>query len=649
MLEDDLEVAVQPAAAGDARLIDAFSGEGDGSRPDRYETEVLKNDSELLPLDPASGTVAVIGELARTPRYQGAGSSQVTPTRLDIPLDSLRELADGARVDFAAGYALPDTTPADPEEALADEAVRLASASDTVVLFLGLAAQDESEGFDRDPIDLPAVQLRLLERVRAANPRVCVVLSNGGVVRTAPWQAAVPALVEGWLLGQAGGGALARVLFGAVTEHGITCRAATAEGVFRAATTAVQLITASAARLSCQELADAPHYAWRGLMIDPARGWLTPDEVRRVVDLASLCKLNVLHLHLTDNEGWRLQLPATPELTAAGEDGTPREFYTTEDYRALQEYAAERFVTVVPEIDLPGHCAALREALPGLPAASAPEGLAGRFPFVPPLDLADPATRDTVASVLADVCRLTAGPFVHIGGDETVGTTEDSFILAIRELRVLVRASGKRPLAWQESSRAGITQEDIAQFWVDVPMMDLPDTEEELARRPELLAAGHTPELIRALKTFFAPACHDVVRIVDGGGRVLLSPQSHLHLDRPYAPDVMPPGRAANATHLGFATYRPRGVRHTAAWEPASHGISEARIAGIEATLFGESVEGLDDLTTLLLPRLASVAETAWTGRAPEWKDHRDHVARHGRLWRERGLAYPASTETLWP
>ncbi len=181
---------------------------------------LLKNDSELLPLDPASGTVAVIGELARTPRYQGAGSSQVTPTRLDTPLDSLRELARGARVDFAAGYALLDTTPADPEEALADEAVRLASASDTVVLFLGLAAQDESEGFDRDHIDLPAVQLRLLERVRAANPRVCVVLSNGGVVRTAPWQAAVPALVEGWLLGQAGGGALARVLFGAVNPSG---------------------------------------------------------------------------------------------------------------------------------------------------------------------------------------------------------------------------------------------------------------------------------------------------------------------------------------------------------------------------------------------------------------------------------------------
>jgi hexosaminidase len=435
----------------------------------------------------------------------------------------------------------------------------------------------------------------------------------------------------------------------AVTGHGITCRAATPEGVFRAATTAAQLLTATAGPIPYQELTDAPHYAWRGLLVDPARGYLTPDELRRVIDLLALYKLNVLHLHLTDNEGWRLHLPAVPRLTAEGGRGAPRRFYTTEDYRGLQEYAAQRFVTVVPEIDLPGHCAALRAAFPGLPPAPAPEGLAGRFPFVPPLDLADPATRETVAAILAEVCRLTTGPFVHIGGDEAVGATADSFALAVRELRALVRASGKRPLAWQESSRAGITADDIAQFWVDVPMMDLPGTEEELARRPELLAAGHTLRFGRALKRFFAPADHDVARVVEGGGRLLLSPQSHLYLDRPYPAQVVPPHQAERAARLGFATYRPRGVRHTALWDPASHGIGDEWVAGVEATLFGESVGGFDDLTTLLLPRLASVAETAWTGRAAEWGEHRVRLARHGRLWRERGLAYLASTEIDWP
>ncbi|NUV98986.1 glycoside hydrolase family 3 C-terminal domain-containing protein [Streptomyces sp. CAI 127] len=189
---------------------------------------LLKNDDGLLPLSPAAGSVAVIGELARTPRYQGAGSSQVTPTRLDTPLEALRARADGARVDFAPGYTLPGAEAAGtasvdaPEDdaALAAAAVRLAAASDTVVLFLGLSAHDESEGFDRDHIDLPDTQLRLLDSIVAVNPRVAVVLSNGGVVRTDPWHRSVPALVEGWLLGQAGGGALARVLFGEVNPSG---------------------------------------------------------------------------------------------------------------------------------------------------------------------------------------------------------------------------------------------------------------------------------------------------------------------------------------------------------------------------------------------------------------------------------------------
>lgn len=177
---------------------------------------LLKNEPDLLPIDPAAGSLAVIGELARTPRYQGAGSSQVTPTQLDTPLDSLRGLAGGAIVEYAAGYRID----ADPDEELLVEAVRLAAASDTVVVFLGLPAQDESEGFDRDHIDLPTAQLALLERIVEANPRTAVVLSNGGVVRTAPWHERVPALVEGWLLGQGGGTALARILYGHASPSG---------------------------------------------------------------------------------------------------------------------------------------------------------------------------------------------------------------------------------------------------------------------------------------------------------------------------------------------------------------------------------------------------------------------------------------------
>ncbi|MBL0887755.1 glycoside hydrolase family 3 C-terminal domain-containing protein [Myceligenerans indicum] len=168
----------------------------------------------LLPLA-SNARVAVVGELARTPRYQGAGSSQVVPTRLDDALTALT--ADFPDVAFAPGYALgPD---AGDDTALAAEAVAEASDADVVLFFAGLPDDAEAEGRDRTHIDLPPVQVDLLESVLDVNPRMVVVLSNGSVVRL-PFADRVPALVEGWLLGQAGGSAVADVLTGRVNPSG---------------------------------------------------------------------------------------------------------------------------------------------------------------------------------------------------------------------------------------------------------------------------------------------------------------------------------------------------------------------------------------------------------------------------------------------
>jgi len=174
---------------------------------------LLKNDGGILPLS-ASTKVAVIGEFGRTPRYQGAGSSLINPTRLDNALDEIRAL--GADASFAAGYALDG---ADSTGLLA-EAVAAAAAAEVALVFLGLPGGDESEGFDRTHIELPTEQTDLLAAVVAANPRTVVVLSNGSVVRVSGWAADVPAILEGWLLGQAGGGAVADVLYGALNPSG---------------------------------------------------------------------------------------------------------------------------------------------------------------------------------------------------------------------------------------------------------------------------------------------------------------------------------------------------------------------------------------------------------------------------------------------
>ncbi|NTW42075.1 MAG: beta-glucosidase, partial [Cellulomonadaceae bacterium] len=179
---------------------------------------LLKNDGGILPLAPEGGAVVVIGELARTPRYQGAGSSQVNPTRLDSALDGLAAgLAGRRELRFAPGYVVEQE---DADPALVAEAVAGAAAADVVVLFLGLPPSHESEGYDREHIDLPAAQIELLRAVADANPRVVVVLSNGSVVSIAPWADRAQAILEGWLLGQAGGSATADLLLGTANPSG---------------------------------------------------------------------------------------------------------------------------------------------------------------------------------------------------------------------------------------------------------------------------------------------------------------------------------------------------------------------------------------------------------------------------------------------
>ncbi|HPZ51099.1 MAG TPA: glycoside hydrolase family 3 C-terminal domain-containing protein, partial [Propionibacteriaceae bacterium] len=178
---------------------------------------VLLTNDGVLPLAKES-KVAVIGEFARTPRYQGAGSSRVNPTRLDNSLDAIRELA-GADVAFAPGF----TTAPGQELAddAADQAVAIAKEADVVLMFLGLGESHESEGYDRTTCDLPAEQLALLDAVLAVNSNVVVVLSNGSSVLV-PFASRVRAVVEGWLLGQAGGPVLADVLYGVINPSGKT-------------------------------------------------------------------------------------------------------------------------------------------------------------------------------------------------------------------------------------------------------------------------------------------------------------------------------------------------------------------------------------------------------------------------------------------
>ncbi|MEL6132502.1 MAG: glycoside hydrolase family 3 C-terminal domain-containing protein [Bacteroidota bacterium] len=177
---------------------------------------LLKNEHQVLPLDERA-KVAVIGDFAQKPRYQGAGSSLVMPTQMDSAWEGMRALVDDRRLSFARGY--DAESPEDIVDEMIQEAVTLARKAEVAVIFVGLPPRYESEGFDRDHMDLPPSHDALIRAVCEAQPQTVVVLSNGSAV-SMPWVADVPAIIEGWLTGQATGSAVADILYGLTNPSG---------------------------------------------------------------------------------------------------------------------------------------------------------------------------------------------------------------------------------------------------------------------------------------------------------------------------------------------------------------------------------------------------------------------------------------------
>jgi hexosaminidase len=418
----------------------------------------------------------------------------------------------------------------------------------------------------------------------------------------------------------------------------IVVRAAEPVGVARGLTTLIQLVAASTGEAGgpAARIADGPRYAWRGLSLDVARTFFTVEEIRRVIDLLELYKLNVLHLHLTDDQAWRL-----PMGMPGGEPEPGTGCYRTEDLRALAAYAADRFVTIVPEVDTPGHATALLRLHPELGTGRNEvdyEVLPGHPRHAVWLDPELPATFGLMEQVLAGLAAIFGGPYLHIGADEPRGMPDEDYVSYVRRLRHLVRALGRRPLGWQESARAGLGPDDVIQLWLTG--IDLPAT---------------APPHVRAqVAAEVALARRDAEAVAAASVPVIVSPLSHCYLDVPYAEPPAGAGTAQADRHgrLGLRVYAPKTVASSFGWEPAEAlGPGRAgQVAGVEAAIWAETISGFDDLTFLLLPRLPGVAHKAWS--VPElsgWPAHRDRLARHGRLWAQDGLEYFRSSAVTWP
>ncbi|QIG41080.1 family 20 glycosylhydrolase [Microbacterium sp. 4R-513] len=426
----------------------------------------------------------------------------------------------------------------------------------------------------------------------------------------------------------------------AVDEASVVVTGADAAGLFYGVQTLGQLLTREGEGwlFPAVVVEDAPRFAYRGVMLDVARHFQPVETVKAYIDRASGLKLNALHLHLSDDQGWRIELSSRPKLTelASGSavGGDPGGFFTKADYREIVEYAASRHMIVVPEIDMPGHTQAVSAAYPelvedpvitpGMLEAVAEygggtptpgevyEGIAVGFSS---LRIHDEATYDFVADVFGELAAMTPGPYLHLGGDESLGTDPDDFAEFMDRATDIVADLGKTPITWHEAGAApGLNPDTIGQYWGYTTPTDGMD---EKARS-----------------------------YVRNGAQLILSPADAVYLDMKYD----------QSTTLGLAWANgPTSVERAYSWEPSQiiDGVEEADVLGIEAPLWAETVRDLDDIDELAFPRIAAAAEAAWspaTGAHPQrtWDSFRERVGAMGPLWTSLGIRFHPSDEIPW-
>lgn len=387
------------------------------------------------------------------------------------------------------------------------------------------------------------------------------------------------------------------------TGDRLVIAAGSAEGHFRGL---VALLRACGDGLPALAVAEHPHHAWRGLSLDVVRRRFTVDELHRVIDLLAVHDLNVLHLHLTDTQGWTFAVPGHAGLG---------DTYTGDDLTALERYARERFVTIVPELDVPGHVPAGLEA--HVPVA------VGAHPMLRWLDAASDGVRPLLADAFGELAARFSSPFLHLGGDEAFGAPDDVYAHTVRAAADIVRELGRRPIGWQEAIRAGALEPDgIVQQWIAER-----DRFDAAAVRARLSVEYHP--LVDVAAACFAQAGDDPARIAAAGLPVIASMSDPLYLDRRPADASRDPGQRELWERLGNPAYEPLPTASV-----LDHALP-AGAAGIEAALWCETVRDIDDVAALLLPRLALVAARAW-GAAPDAA--RAGVASATHAWKRLGF-----------
>lgn len=401
-----------------------------------------------------------------------------------------------------------------------------------------------------------------------------------------------------------------------VTPDAVTLKANQPAGVFRGVQTIRQLLPAAIERRTKQaeawrmpsvSLRDYPRFAWRGAMLDVARHFFPVSDIKRYIDVLAYYKINVLHLHLTDDQGWRIEIKSWPQLTTIGSStavgGGKGGFYTQADYAEIVAYAQKRYITLVPEIDMPGHTNAALASYPELSCdGNAPKLYTGTEVGFSSLCISSETTYKFIDEVIGELAALTLGPYIHIGGDESKATPPADYVKFVERVQAIVSKHGKQVIGWEEIASARLIPNTIAQHW----------------------NADALPKIA-----------------VNQGAKILMSPASRAYMDMKYT--------AVSSLGLDWAGLVEVDKAYT--WDPATlvAGVGEKDVIGIEAPLWSETLTTLNDIETMTFPRLLGYAELGWSPSAGRtWAEYRARLATHGMRLAALGAKYYASPLVNW-
>ena len=406
-----------------------------------------------------------------------------------------------------------------------------------------------------------------------------------------------------------------------VDASSVLVRANSAAGLFHGVQTFLQLLPAQvmsptpvrtvAWKAAGGTIVDYPRYGHRGAMLDVARHFFTVAQVERYIDELALYKVNYFHLHLSDDQGWRIAIHSWPNLAAYGGStevgGGAGGYYTQADYTAIVNYAASRYMTVVPEIDMPGHTNAALASYASLNCNGvAPPLYTGTDVGFSSLCVSLPLTYTFVDQVIGEIAALTPGPYIHIGGDEASSTTQSDYVSFIDKAQQIVAGHGKAAVGWHNIAAATLLPSTVAQFW-------------DTTKSNSALAAAAV-----------------------NGTKIVMSPANHAYLDMKYN----------KKTPLGQNWAGYVDVNTAYGWDPGHYltGVSPSAIAGVEAPLWSETLVTSANIEYMAFPRLPALMELGWSAEASHNQTAFDaRLGAQGPRWHVMGVDYYKSTQVTWP